>query len=227
MSINAFYNNSYRRFHGSVPTDFSAIATAYAGRAYHNLEHLEEMLMHYDVALQNSSVTASLSWSSPPKTFAGATEERENASRRGALFGLALVYHDLVYVAGRKDNERRSADALIATLRGKATPEEIAYADRLVMATKHHVPSHPGAYDEAFLIDLDLAVLARDREGYLRYATGVRQEFRRFPDFLYRPGRRRALRELLAGEYIYRTAFFRQRYEAAARENLGYEVGTL
>lgn len=227
MSINAFYNNCYRRFHGSVPKDFSTIAAAYAGRAYHNLEHLEEMLMHYDVALQNSTVTASLSWSSSPETSAGATDEQENAGRRSALFGLALVYHDLVYAAGRKDNERRSADALIDTLRGGATPEEIAYADRLIMATKHHVPSHPGAYDEAFLIDLDLAVLARDREGYLRYAAGVREEFRRFPGFLYRPGRRRALKGLLAGEHVYHTEFFRRRYEAVARENLGYEVGTL
>ncbi|MEO0735119.1 MAG: hypothetical protein AAFZ52_19955, partial [Bacteroidota bacterium] len=144
------------------------------------------------------------------------------------LFGLALVYHDVIYRAGRKDNEARSADLLEKDLREMGQDQAAAdYCRRLIMATKLHVPSSEDAGEEALLIDLDLAVLARDTTGYDNYTQGVRQEFRKYPGFLYRPGRKKALRHFLEQDRIYHTAFFRDLYEDLARENLRRELALL
>ncbi|MEL7163638.1 MAG: hypothetical protein AAFN92_22965 [Bacteroidota bacterium] len=144
------------------------------------------------------------------------------------LFGLALVYHDIVYRAGRKDNEARSADVLERDLRAIGQDQAaVNYSRRLIMATKTHQPSGEDAGEESIMIDLDLAVLARDAAGYDAYAKAVRHEFRRYPGFLYRPGRKKALQHFLEQDHIYHTPFFRERYEDRARENLRRELQAL
>jgi predicted metal-dependent HD superfamily phosphohydrolase len=183
------------------PSEWETIAAAYAGRAYHNLSHLEEMLGHF------TALPTGMAPAAPP------------------TFGIALIYHDIVYRAGRKDNEARSAELAAATLvQAGADAAQTAYCRGLIMATKTH---EAATEDEALLIDLDLAVLARPTDGYAAYARAVRKEFGRFPDFLYRPGRKKALRHFLGKPRIYQTEYFRQRFEDAARTNLEREISTL
>lgn len=206
-----FYHDCLSSLNPAAPSHWAALSAAYSGRAYHNLSHLREMLSHY--------TTIPDSMRPPPL---------DQEERFRALFGLALIYHDVVYVAGRGDNEARSADLLEQHL-GPAgcTANEISWCRELIMATKVHTPSTEDLGAEALLIDLDLAVLARPEEGYRTYTKGVRQEFRLFPNFLYRPGRRKALRHFLNQPTIYHTPYFRSRWEEVARKNLTQELREL
>lgn len=201
MKPAAYYKVCLETLNPALPSAWSTIAEAYRGRAYHNLDHLGEMLGHLP------RLSANLAPAAAP------------------VFGFALIYHDVVYRAGRKDNEARSADLAVAALRqAAASPADQVRCRRLIMATRNHEAE---TEEEAILVDLDLAVLARDPVGYDRYARAVRREFRRFPAFLYRPGRRKALRHFLEKEYIYHTTTARKNWEEPARENLERELREL
>ncbi|TXF90552.1 hypothetical protein FUA23_05495 [Neolewinella aurantiaca] len=181
--------------------EWSAIAKAYDGRAYHNFNHLEEMLGHLPCLLPSPAPAAE------------------------PVFGIALIYHDIVYRAGRKDNEARSAVKAVAFLQ-KAGVSEAGQSrcHQLIMTTKTHAAT---TEEEALLVDLDLAVLARDPAGYDEYTRAIRKEFGMFPDFVYRPGRKKALRHFLEKPYIYHGAIARGQWEDAARSNLERELGQL
>lgn len=205
MSVQDYYRHHLVRFNSRATDQWAVVSRHYAGRAYHNLAHLQEMIDHLHAAPGGG-----------PRPL------------RPHYFALCLIYHDLIYRAGRSDNEAKSATALQRELAAiNAKPDDQAYCRRLIMATKRHVPSSPKAADEALLIDLDLAVLARPRKGYLQYARAVRREFNWFPGIIYRRGRRKALSAFLAREEIYQTAYFREQMEAAARTNLRYELEQL
>lgn len=204
MNSEDFYHDSLLLLLPGAPSSWPAIAADYSGRAYHNLDHLREMIGHLHASSTGIAPAAA------------------------PLFGLALIYHDVVYRAGRSDNEARSADRLVADLQPHGlSAADANYCRRLVMATKHHVPSASDKGDEALLIDLDLAVLARPANGYDEYAAAVRQEFSLFPGFLYRRGRKKALRHFLDQPAIYRTPHFRSLWEERARENMERELAGL
>jgi len=95
---------------------------------------------------------------------------------------------------------------------------------QLILATKTH---DAATEEEAVLVDLDLAVLARAPTGYDLYAENVRKEFRLFPDFLYRPGRKKALRHFLEKPYIFHGEIARGLWETPARTNLERELNGL
>ncbi|MGB3801408.1 MAG: hypothetical protein WA952_16440 [Lewinella sp.] len=178
------------------------VEQAYAGRAYHNLDHLDEML-------------ALLPEHEPP--------------RDTLVFGISVVYHDIVYKPTRSDNEQRSADSATRLLErgGKLTADRIARCADLILATKGHIPSEHDDGDEALLIDLDLAVLARSPTDYDRYTAALRKEFWMIPGFVFRNGRRKVLTGLLDRPRIYHTEVGSSRYEAPARENLWRELREL
>ncbi|CAH1001310.1 hypothetical protein LEM8419_02211 [Neolewinella maritima] len=205
MSIDT-YVQSLQQLLPSVPISWKNIRRAYTGRAYHNLDHLDEMLLH--LARHRAAVD-------------GPLIEDE------AIFAMALVYHDLVYKPTRSDNEARSAQAAQTLLQeGQLVPDRIAQCTALIMATKAHLPP-AGDKDAALLIDLDLAVLARDAAGYTAYVAAIREEFWMVPGFVFRKGRSKALTAFLDREHIYHTPFGRETYEARARENLWRELRDL
>lgn len=178
------------------------VEKAYAGRAYHNLDHLEEML-------------SDLPQHAPP--------------RDSLIFGVALIYHDIVYKPTRSDNESRSAESAARALRqsGGIEDSRIERCSQLIMATKHHRPSSQDDGDEALLIDLDLTVLARSPEGYDRYRAALRKEFWMIPGFVFRNRRRAVLTSFLDRPHIYHTDYGRAHYEPPARENLWRELREL
>ena len=202
MEIESFFRTLEQQL-PTVPLSWQNVRRAYTGRAYHNLDHLNEMLRHL---------------------------EQHRAAAEGALFAdeplfnMALVYHDLVYKPTRSDNEARSAAAAAELLTaGQLPPVQIARVEGLIVATKAHVPE-AGDRDAALLIDLDLAVLARSPADYDKYAAAVRKEFWMIPGFVFRKGRTQALNQFLDREHIYHTPFGRAGYEAQARDNLWREL---
>lgn len=199
--LQTYYEDCLAAINPDVGSAWPAIARAYAGRAYHNLDHLTEMLSHY------RGIPPDLAPAAPP------------------IFGIALIYHDIVYRAGRADNEARSADMAVAAL--EAAGVDMAgqtYCRDLIMATKTHQPKNN---DEGLLVDLDLAVLARPAEGYDAYTRAIRKEFSLYPGFLYRPGRKKALQHFIKQPNIYYHPFFRNDWEVPARKNLLREIERL
>ena len=84
------------------------------------------------------------------------------------------------------------------------------------MATKGHNEAIES--DEAFLLDVDLAILALP--SYANYTKAIRQEYKIFSDEAYRQGRQKVIKHFLSQERIYQSAYFFEKFEVLARENL-------
>lgn len=136
----------------------------------------------------------------------------------------SIFYHDFVYSASKKDNELKSAEYALAIL-----PENINLNKQLVFdaicATQQH--QHNNIEDINWLIDFDLKILARDWDDYKIYFEQIRKEYRIYPDFLYKPGRAKALKHFLENEFIFQTEEFRNLYEEKSRINIEKEIKLL
>ena len=139
---------------------------------------------------------------------------------------IAAWYHDAVY-AGRPDDEECSARRAEEELsRLDVAPGLVDEVARLVRMTVAHDPA-PGDRNAEVLSDADLASLAVSSERYRLNTAAIRREYAHVPDEVFRKGRMQVLTALLEGPGVFRTAPGRQRWEAAARENLLAELATL
>jgi predicted metal-dependent HD superfamily phosphohydrolase len=167
-------------------------------RHYHNLTHIKDMIMSFD----------------------NYHNQLDNPNE--ILF--SIFYHDVVYSASKKDNELKSGEYALAIL-----PENITLNKQLVFdavcATQQH--QHNIMEDINWLIDFDLKILARDWDDYKIYFEQIRKEYRIYPDFLYKPGRAKALKHFLEHEFIFQTDEFRKLYEEKARSNIEKEISIL
>ncbi len=178
---------------------WTGIKKAYSAKSrhYHNLNHLEQLL-NLLVPLKNQIDN----WSA---------------------IVFAIAYHDIIYKVLKSDNEEQSA--LLADLRLSALN-----ADRItrnlcvqhIRFTKSHgLSDNP---DTNLFTDTDLSVLGSDPQTYTNYAAAIRKEYRYYTDIVYNPGRRKVLNHFLKMDFIFKTDFFRDRFEAAARVNLINEL---
>ncbi|CAD0005398.1 HD domain-containing protein [Flavobacterium chungangense] len=167
-------------------------------RHYHNLTHLKEMIEGFE------------------------TYRAKLQNPNEILF--AIFYHDFVYSASKKDNELKSAEYALSIL-----PENVNLNKQLVFdaicATQQHQQN--AIEDINWLIDFDLKILAKDWEDYKIYFEQIRKEYRIYPDFLYKPGRAKALKHFLENEFIFQTEEFRGLYEEKARKNIEKEISIL
>lgn len=145
----------------------------------------------------------------------GVLDEAKGFIQQLDLIEMALWFHDAVYDPKSGENEALSAKWAIEALGGTATADEVA---RLIMLTKSHQPGE-GA-DDAWIIDIDLAIFAQPASRVLEYERQIREEYAWVPEELYREKRAEVLRGFLAREPIYRTLWARERFETRARENL-------
>lgn len=169
-------------------------------RHYHNLAHLENMFSELDAVKDNISDFSAISFS--------------------------VFYHDIIYDATSKVNEEKSAE--FAELRLKklnADQNTIEKIPSQIIATKTHQQS--GDADVNYLLDVDLSILGKDWETYLEYTKQIRKEYSVYPDFLYQPGRKKVLKRFLELENIFKTEYFREKYEVKARENIFFEIERL
>ncbi|MFC5568786.1 hypothetical protein ACFPN1_01740 [Lysobacter yangpyeongensis] len=180
-----------------------ALKAAYATppRAYHNFAHVEEVLRHYD------EVTAGPGWTQPEEVR------------------LAVLYHDAIYEAGRKDNEARSAELAVAHIDQWLADSGIdaARVADLINLTARHGTLAPQDVDRdaALFLDCDMAILAAEPAVFAAYDRGITAEYRgHVPAWLFKLNRRRFLKALLAKERIFLSDWFHQRLDAQARINL-------
>jgi predicted metal-dependent HD superfamily phosphohydrolase len=140
---------------------------------------------------------------------------------------LAAWFHDAVYRPDRSENEERSASLAERALPEAGVPAATtAEVARLVRLTVTHDPAD-GDRNGEVLCDADLAVLAGSPAAYAAYAAAVREEYGFVPDELFRTGRADVLRQLLALPRLFRTPAGFERWERAARHNLGTELELL
>lgn len=181
----------------------AALEAAYAtpARAYHNFQHVQEVLRHYD------AVAAGPGWTQPAEVY------------------LAVLYHDAIYEAGRRDNEARSAELAVEHI-ARWLPDRGINAARvaeLIHLTARHGQFAPGDVDSdaALFLDCDMAILGADPAAFDAYDRGIAAEYRgHVPGWLFKLNRRRFLKALLARGRIFLSDFFHERLDAQARINL-------
>jgi len=185
------------------PAQQNALEAAYAmpPRAYHNFSHVQEVLRHYD------TVATGPGWQQPLEPY------------------LAVLYHDAIYEAGRRDNEARSADLAVEHI-ARWLPDagvDAARVAELINLTARHGTFVPGDVDRdaALFLDCDMAILGAAPAVFDAYDRGIAAEYRgHVPAWLFKLNRRRFLKALLARERIFVSDFFHERYDAQARINL-------
>lgn len=144
------------------------------------------------------------------------------------LIALALFYHDVIYNPARSDNELKSAAYAVETLRCYLSDEQCQHIYALIMMTANHqldeLTDNQKRSDAAHLLDMDLSILGTPWPEYERYAQTIRQEYAHVPIKDYRLGRITILEKLLAHPQLYLTAYYHQRLEVQARENIEREI---
>ncbi|MDN5781921.1 MAG: hypothetical protein L0H23_07860 [Luteimonas sp.] len=175
-------------------------------RAYHNFDHVREVLRHH------ADVAAGPGWTQPEETR------------------LAVLYHDAVYEAGRSDNEARSAEMAVAAI-ARWLPRvgiDAARVSELIELTARHGQFSPGDFGEGAVaddtrhfLDCDMAILGAEPEVFDAYDRGIAAEYRgKIPGWIFRLNRRSFLKALLGRPRIYLSPVFHERYDAQARVNL-------
>jgi predicted metal-dependent HD superfamily phosphohydrolase len=160
-------------------------------RAYHTLQHLEECLCILDEARQTGLIT------------------------RPDLIEMALWFHDAVYDPQGSSNEELSAEMALEALGDTGLAHEVA---RLILLTKSHQPGE--GPDDAWIIDIDLAIFAQPLKRVLEYELQIRAEYSWVPEDVYAEKRAEILRGFLVRPKIYLTPWARERFEDRARGNL-------
>lgn len=174
-------------------------------RAYHHFGHVEDVLAHYRTVAEGPG------WHQPREA------------------GLAVLYHDAIYVPGRRDNEAESARLAIEHIVhwwSHAGIDSARVSDLILLTARHGALSgadfgdDAAAEDARHFLDCDMAILGAEPKAFAEYDRAIAEEYRAVPRWLYRVKRRRFFRKLLASERIYLSDFFRDRFEARARDNL-------
>lgn len=167
-------------------------------RHYHNLTHLKEMIESFEIYRNKLQYPNEILFS--------------------------IFYHDYIYKSSKKDNELKSAEYALKILSENTKLDKQLVFDT-ICATQLH--AHNTNEDINWLIDFDLKILAKDWDDYKIYFEQIRKEYRIYPDFLYKPGRAKALKHFLENEFIFQTEEFRGLYEEKARTNIEKEISLL
>ncbi len=162
-----------------------------AQRAYHTLQHLDECLCILDQAKATGLIA------------------------KPDLIEMALWFHDAVYDPQGHENEELSAQMAREALGETELAHEVA---RLILLTKSHQPGD--GPDDAWIIDIDLAIFAQPMARVLEYERQIRAEYAWVPQAAYVEKRGEILMAFLNRQQIYLTAWAWERFESRARENL-------
>ena len=182
---------------------FADVITRYKEphRAYHNLQHLQEIFEKFE-------------WIKDKLGDADAV-------------ALALFYHDIIYDPRRADNEAKSAAYAARHLQAAGLHAAfIGKIQKMILATKDHTV-RTGDDDLVYMLDIDMSILAAPAERYAQYLQQVRQEYAHLDDAAFYAARcDRFLRPTLKAP-IFKTRFFKEKYQAAAQANLTRELSEI
>lgn len=171
-------------------------------RHYHNLRHIQNMLLY-------------------------AEDYKTNINDFDALI-FAIWYHDIVYKSTKKDNEEKSAIFAKKCLKKLYfEAKRLENVKKLIISTKKHQVILDENKDNAYLLDFDLSILGSDWETYYKYTKQIRKEYKIYPDFMYKLGRKNVLQQFLERETLYYTEVYQDKFESQARKNITKELNLL
>lgn len=163
-------------------------------RVYHTLRHIEDCLNELETV--------------------------RRLTRNPDAVETALWYHDAIYDTKGVNNEEESARLFREMALCVSLPEAfISQVINLILATRH--VNVPGRIDAKLLVDIDLSILGQNQEKFIEYEKQIRKEYEWVPLEAFILGRSKILKSLLLKRAtIYSTDFFRNKYEAMARQNI-------
>ncbi|HEX8575272.1 MAG TPA: hypothetical protein VF677_03165 [Flavobacterium sp.] len=184
----------------NIQHNWSDLEKAYShkSRYYHNFIHIAAMIESYEAYIDQLQFPDEILFS--------------------------IFYHDYIYKSSKKDNELKSAQYALSILPENSRLDKQLVFDAICGTQLH---KHHTTEDINWLIDFDLKILAGDWSDYKIYFKQIRKEYRIYPDFLYKPGRAKALKHFLEQEFIFQTVIFRNLFEEKARENIKKEISLL
>ena len=137
-----------------------------------------------------------------------------------------LYYHDIVYNALQSDNEEKSAELAEKRMKQISVPDNnIDNCKVQILATKKHLESF--VLDTNYFIDADLSILGLSEDVYTDYSKKVRLEYLYYPSVIYIKGRIQVLKHFLNQDSLYKTQYFKNKFEEQARININKEISTL
>lgn len=184
---------------------FAGLAKGYgeASRKYHTFAHVASCLGQFSLVRKNIG--------------------------RPNIVELAIWFHDYVYDTSRNDNEVQSAIQARKFCFHAGLGTHSDDVCEMILSTRHenllraaHVNS-----DTATLLDIDLSILGSPSEMFAAYERQIREEYWFVPEAKFCERRTRLLSLFLEQDRIYRTPFFRERYEFQARTNLRHSIEEL
>jgi predicted metal-dependent HD superfamily phosphohydrolase len=132
----------------------------------------------------------------------------------------AILFHDVVCVPCASSNELESTVFASRFYQG----QNISQIQLLIMATVHTFPFVKFGDDRDVLCDLDLTILGAEKERFAQYRLEIREECRGYCTDDEFDARTFAFFKELQGQadrdFLYRTPFFRDRYEDHTRQNI-------
>ncbi|MEW5858231.1 MAG: hypothetical protein AB1861_12745 [Cyanobacteriota bacterium] len=171
-----------------------------AGRYYHTLEHIKQVL--------------------------ATINNLRSLSQNYAAIEFAAWFHDAIYNPKAKDNEEKSAEYagnVLKTLHIPSSTIEAVYS--LIIKTKKH--QNIDGIDSKIFLDADLSILGASASKYRIYAQLIRKEYLWLSLEEYRTGRKQVLQSFLERERIYFTEKMFLDLEQQARQNIREEIGLL
>ena len=94
-----------------------------------------------------------------------------------------------------------------------------------ILATKSH--DNSDCNDTNLFTDADLSILGSDWDSYLIYLNQIRQEYKLYPDLIYKPGRKQVLQHFIEKQRLFKTDYFHKKFENQAKSNLEKELKLL
>lgn len=179
-------------------------------RHYHNFEHVQHCLREAHELCENVSLDG----------------------RQRAMLEFAIWFHDAVYDPRQTDgvNETESsslAHAYLSSFNDALYRDMACPVGLMIQATAQHMDEHDLVQAGPYFLDIDLSILGQKWETYEKYAKNIRKEYSWVDRADYVKGRVAVLENFLAAKQIYRTEYFRNKYEAIARRNIQWEIRIL
>lgn len=179
-----------------------------ATRHYHTVVHLEEMLGYLELMNVDDK----------------ATEDYR-------VLALTVFFHDAVYDPKSSTNEEDSAKLFESFWyetheNGDEGNEVKDRVVRYIIATKSHTATEDDKCAQ-LLLDIDMAVLGKQRYAYWSYANMIRREYSFVEHDMYCEKRAQVLEGFLKEPSIFGTPEMKNALEQQARENLKAEIDSL
>ncbi len=173
---------------------FKTVAERYSEphRRYHTPEHIKHCLRQFDLAadLMDNPDTVEMS----------------------------IWFHDVIYDVPTTDNELRSAELFRALARDGFDSAFSQTVYDMILITTHQKP--PTRTDDKYMVDVDLSSFGLPWEAFKRDSENVRDEFSARSDKEFYSGHIKFMQSLTDRAEFFATEFFREKYEASARDNV-------